>query len=255
MSISVVIHTYNSEKYLEECLQSVSSVEEIIICDMYSTDKTIEIAKKYGCKIIYHENVGYVEPARNFALSHATKDWTLVLDSDEIVPETLMNYLKEEIKKDNCPDVFIIPRKNLVFGKFMRCLYPNMIIRFFRTGYVTFETQVHVTPNIHKGRVFEIDSKRQELALIHYNYDTVESYISRTNKYTSLEIDKLVERNFRFTLKYFFLRPIGEFIKRFFLKSGYKDGVHGFIVCFILAMYKSIAVIKLWEYHKNNPKA
>lgn len=252
MSISVVIHTYNSEKYLEECLQSVSTAEEIVICDMHSTDRTIEIAQKYGCKIIYHENLGYADPARNFALSHATKDWTLVLDSDEIVPEALMKYLREETSKPDCPDVFILPRKNYVFGKPMRCLYPNKIIRFFRTGYVTFETQVHVTPNILKGSIYEIDPKHEELALIHYNYDTVESFIARTNRYTTLELDKLVERNFKFSLKYFFLRPLGEVFKRYVLKQGYKDGLHGFLVAFLLGMYKSIAIIKLWEYQKNN---
>jgi len=80
MTISVVIHTYNSEKYLEECLESVKSVEEIVICDMHSTDRTIEIAQKYGAKIVYHENLGFADPARNFALPMLLKTgfWCLI---------------------------------------------------------------------------------------------------------------------------------------------------------------------------------
>ncbi|EKE04789.1 MAG: Glycosyl transferase, family 2 [uncultured bacterium] len=251
MGISVVIHTYNADKYLEECLQSVSSVEEIIICDMHSTDRTIEIAQKYGCKIIYHENLGFADPARNFALSHATQDWVLVVDADEIITKELLDYLREVTQKPDCPDCYQIPRKNYVFGKFMRSLYPNCILRFFRRGNVSFSKHVHCTPDEIKGKEIKIDPKREELAMIHYNYDTVASFMSRTNTYTSLEIEKMVKRGFKFSLKFLIFRPLGEFIKRYFLKSGYKDGLHGFIVAYLLAMYETIAIIKLWEYEKN----
>jgi len=243
MGISVVIHTYNADKYLEECLQSVSSVEEVIICDMYSNDRTIEIAQKYGCKIIYHENVGFADPARNYALSHATQDWVLVVDADEVITKELLDYLREETQKPDCPDVFLIPRKNYVFGKFMRSLYPNCILRFFRRGNVSFSKHVHCTPDEIRGVEYKIDPKREELAIIHYNYDSVASFISRTNTYTTLELEKMAKRGFKFSLKYLILRPFGEFIKRYFLKSGYKDGLHG--------LYESIAIIKLWEYEKN----
>ena len=71
MKISVVINTYNAEKYLERVLEAVKGFDEILICDMYSTDNTIPIAQKYNCTIIYHENTGYVEPARNYAIQSA----------------------------------------------------------------------------------------------------------------------------------------------------------------------------------------
>ena len=60
MKISVVINTYNAEAYLESVLKTLKDYDEILVCDMYSTDRTIEIAEKYNCHIIYHEHVGYV---------------------------------------------------------------------------------------------------------------------------------------------------------------------------------------------------
>lgn len=253
MTISVVIHTYNSEKYLEKCLESVKSVEEIIICDMYSTDRTVEIAEKYGAKVIYHENLGFADPARNFALSHATKDWILVLDSDEIVPPELLDYLRHYMHNHETNyEVVYIPRKNILLGKVLWSWYPNPIMRFFKNGVVTFDEKVHCTPTVH-GVVgeFFIDLKRTELALIHYNYDSIEAFISRMNKYTSLELEKFEERNIKFSAKLLFTRPVGEFCKRYFLKKGYKDGWHGFMFATLMGIYKFIAIAKLWQSELN----
>ncbi|MDD3014769.1 MAG: glycosyltransferase family 2 protein [Candidatus Gastranaerophilales bacterium] len=251
MRISAVIHTYNSEKYLEECLQALTSLDETVICDMHSTDKTIEIAQKYGCKIVYHENVGFADPARNFALSHATGDWILVVDSDEIIPKTLIDFLREYIKNPDNPETVYIPRKNYVFGKFMRCIYPNCILRFFKKGFVAYSSRVHCTPDEIKGREYYIDPKREDLAIIHYNYDSIEQFIARSNRYTTLELEKFTERGIKFSLLYMILRAKGEFIKRFILKKGYKDGLDGFMFALLLAIYELLCYAKLWEYEKN----
>ncbi|MDD3150618.1 MAG: glycosyltransferase family 2 protein [Candidatus Gastranaerophilales bacterium] len=247
MSISVIIHTYNSEKYLNECLESVKSADEIIICDMHSSDKTIEIAKNHGCKIIYHENVGFADPARNFAISHATSDWVFVVDSDEIIPEELWKYLREYITQEDPAEGVFIPRKNILSGKILWSWYPNRIQRFWKKGCVYWHPKVHEVPDT-KGRVHYIDSKKHELAMIHYNYDNIESFIARTNKYTSLEVKKMLERGIKFSLLRLIFRPFGEFIKKYFLKKGYQDGMHGFIYSIFTAIYKFIAIAKLWEY-------
>src|SRR5574344_1325839 len=93
-TISVVINTLNAERLLDKCLESVKDADEIVICDMHSEDKTIEIAQRHNCKIVYHERTGIVEPARNWAMEQATGDWILVLDADEIVKPELWQYLR-----------------------------------------------------------------------------------------------------------------------------------------------------------------
>lgn len=254
MSISVIIHTYNSEKYLEECLESVKQADEIIICDMYSNDKTIEIAEKYGCKIIYHENIGFADPARNWAISHATCDYVLVVDSDELIPDELWTYLREWIKS-NKPENEVgmeIPRKNIMLGKVLWSWYPNRIQRFWKRGHVDWPPNVHETPTTLNGYNHRIPVNRKELAIIHYNYDSIESFISRTNRYTSLEVPKMVERGRVFSIRYLIFRPIGEFLKKYFLKKGYNDGLHGFVFAVMAAIYEFIAISKLWEYELKN---
>ncbi|OGI02534.1 MAG: hypothetical protein A2Y25_07110 [Candidatus Melainabacteria bacterium GWF2_37_15] len=247
MGISVVIHTYNSEKYLEKCLESVKTCEEIVICDMHSTDRTIEIAQKYGAKIIYHENLGFADPARNFALSHATQDWVLVLDSDEEIPPALLEHLRELMTTlpKHIGGVFI-PRKNLHLGQVLWLSYPNPILRFFKNGKVSFSEKVHCAPTIIDGGDWHIDEKRTDLAIIHYNHDDLESFISRMNTYTTLELEKFEERGVKFSIGLLLFRPIGEFIKRYFIKGGIKSGLHGFVFSVFLMIYKFTAAAKLW---------
>src|SRR3989344_1654842 len=92
--ISVVINTLNEEKNLPRALTSVKSfADEVVVVDMYSDDKTQDLARKFGAKVYEHERTNYVEPARNFAISKATGEWILILDADE----ELQTSLREEI--------------------------------------------------------------------------------------------------------------------------------------------------------------
>lgn len=85
--ISVVINTYNAEEHLKAVLEAVKDFDEIVICDMESTDQTLDIARSYNCKIITFPkgNLRIVEPARQFAIDKASSPWVLVVDADEVV--------------------------------------------------------------------------------------------------------------------------------------------------------------------------
>src|SRR5687768_401137 len=115
-------------------MSSVAWASEILVCDMHSQDKTVEIAKKKGAKVIFHKKLDYVEPARNFAISKAASDWILVLDADEEVSDSLSSRLMEIADKMEKIDFVRIPRKNLIFGRFMKnsMWWPDLNIRFFR---------------------------------------------------------------------------------------------------------------------------
>jgi glycosyltransferase involved in cell wall biosynthesis len=255
-TISVIIHTYNSGKYLYDCLESVKQADEIIICDMYSTDKTIEIAQQFNCKIIYHENVGYADPARNFAISQASGDWIFVVDSDEIVPDELWKFLREFIQTRIPSEVCVeMPRKNIVVGKILWSWYPNIIQRFWKKGCIVWPARVHEPPDIIGGGSYKIDRKRKELALIHYNYDSIEAFMSRLNKYSSLELEKFKDRNIKYSLPFLLFRPLGEFFKKFILKKGFMDGTHGFIFSVLSAAYEFVTIAKLYEkeFKEKNP--
>ena len=245
--ITAIIHTYNSEKYLSECLDALKGIDEILVCDMHSTDKTLEIAKAAGARIIYHENVGYADPARNFALSQAKHDWILVVDSDEIVSEEFIQYIRSAIEKPGCADVYQVTFKAIYFGKFITHKYPDHQSRFFRKGFVTWGDGVH-SGSVSKGKIEKLPAKNLNLAYKHYNYDTIAHLADKTNKYTSLEVENLKKKGKKPTVFNIATRGIFGFINNYFIKGAYKDGMHGLIISVMVGYYKFLAIAKYWEY-------
>jgi len=255
-TISVVINTYNAERVFEKCLESVKGADEIIVCDMYSEDRTIEIAQKFNCKIFYHERCGYAEPARNFANSQATSDWVLVLDADEIVTPELWLYLRDFA--DNAPEntvMLSIPRENIILGQKLRCTYQKGIKRFWRNGIAEYKAHVHSTPKDYKGDDAHISPRCRNLALQHYHIDTFHSFIEKMNRYTDFETERFEAREQKFSLWNLIWRPAFEFFKCYILKGGCFDGVCGFIMCILNAQYKFVQNAKLYEmeYKKCHP--
>jgi len=244
--ISCVIHTFNSEKYLRECLSSVSWCDEIVIIDMYSTDQTLEIAKEFGAKIYMHENVGYADPARAFGLSKCSYDWILALDSDELISIQLKDRLLQEIAQNKF-DVFKISRRNFFFGKEILgsgwSYKDDLIPRFFKKGFLTYGTEVHnfnkISDNAKIGSIIGKD-----ISIIHFNYDSVNQFIRKLNNYTDNEVNSTkYSYKGKPTLKiiYHFFR---ELLGRFIYKKGYKDGWVGFYLSFAMAFYRASAVAK-----------
>ena len=244
--ISCVIHTFNSEKYLRECLSSVSWCDEIVIIDMYSTDQTLEIAKEFGAKIYMHENVGYADPARAFGLSKCSHNWILALDSDELIPKKLKEKLLETIE-ENKYDVIKISFRNFFFGRELLGSgwgYRDQIIaRFFKKGFLNYGTEVHNFNKIEsKARVGEIIGS--DVSIIHFNYDSVSQFIRKLNTYTDYEVNS-TKYNYKGSparkIIYHFFREV---LGRFFYKKGYKDGWIGLYLALAMAFYRASAVAK-----------
>jgi glycosyltransferase involved in cell wall biosynthesis len=244
--ISCVIHTYNSEKYLKECLSSIQWCDEIVIVDMYSTDKTLAIAEEFDAKIYMHENVGYADPARAFGLSKCSNDWIIALDSDELIPTKLkVRFL--ELMEENQFDVFKISFRNFFFGKEIIGSgwgYKDQVIaRFFKKEYLKYGTEVHnfiqISDNARIGSIIGRD-----ISIIHFNYDSVNQFIRKLNTYTDNEVNS-TKYNYKgspaFKIIYHFFREI---LGRFIYKKGYKDGWIGFYLAFSMAFYRASAIAK-----------
>jgi glycosyltransferase involved in cell wall biosynthesis len=248
--ISVVINTYNAERDLERVLDAVKDFDEVLICDMESTDKTLDIAKKYGCRIVTFERKTYniVEPAREFAIHEARFDWVLVVDADEIVTPELKEYLYRRIKEDDCPDGLYIPRKNFFMGRFMRCHYPDHILRFFRKDKTHWPPIIHCTPVV-DGRVEKIPAKNKELAFEHLANDSVENIVNKTNQYTRNELERKQHKHYG-TIA-FLWRPFFRFFKAYILKGAILDGKPGFIKAMLEGYYQFIFLSKKYENTEN----
>jgi (heptosyl)LPS beta-1,4-glucosyltransferase len=248
--ISVVINTLNEEDNLPRAIKSVKNVaDEIIVCDMESADKTVEVAKSLGAKVFVHKKVGYVEPARNFAISKASNPWILVLDADEEITEKLAAKINQILKSPKA-DYYRVPRKNIIFGHYMKHSrwWPDYNIRLFKKGSVSWNEVIHMVP-MTEGVGGEIEEK-EELAIIHHNYDSVEQYIERMNRYTSQFAILRISEGYKFSWKDLIAKPSNEFFSRYFFGEGYKDGLHGLSLSLLQAFSELAVYLKIWQKEK-----
>lgn len=254
-TIAVVINTLNAERIFDKCLDSVTWADEIVVCDMYSDDKTVEIAHKYGARVYFYERCGYVEPARNFANSKVQSDWLLVLDADELVTPELRDYLIKFSQNEEGYTALEIPRETYVLGQKLRCMHQSRLARFFKKGAMEYSTAIHEHPKLLEGKMTYIKKSVKNAAIQHYHIESISSYAEKTNRYTNFEMDRFKAKNKIFSLCTLITRPLFEFIKFYFLKGGIFDGTAGLIICTMNAHYKFMQQAKLYEmqFKEKNP--
>lgn len=244
--ISVVINTFNAGRYLAKVLESVKGFDEVVVCDMESTDDTLQIAQKYGCRTVTFEKKDYniCEPARDFAIHCATSEWVLVVDADELVTPELREYLYAHVASADCPEGLLVARKNFFMGTFMRSSYPDYQLRFFRQSKVIWPPVIHSRPNV-EGRVERIPRKSEELALVHLDENSVFGRLRRINEYTENEVERKWHKNYG--LWAMFWRPFYRFTKRYVFKLGFLEGKAGLIAAVYDGVYQFAVVSKMIE--------
>lgn len=248
--ISVVINTLNEEENVARAIKSAEKfADEVVVVDMHSDDKTVDIAKRLRAKVYSHERTGYVEPARNFAISKTAGEWVFILDADEEVPGTLAKRLIKISEKPDA-DYYAIPRKNIIFGKWMKYSrwWPDYNIRFFKKGKVEWDNHIHSVP-ITQGKGADMEAS-VETAIKHYHYTSVEQYVDRMNRYTTIQAKELYKNNNVFTWRDLIKKPTAEFVSRYFASSGYNDGLHGLVLAGLQSLSEMVLYIKLWQYYK-----
>lgn len=250
--ISAVVNVRNEAENIEGCLKCLNFCDEIIVVDMESSDDTVELAKNYTDKIFHHEAVGYVEPARNFAIKKATSDWILIVDADERIPKTLAAKLIEIVQKDEA-DFVRIPRKNLVFDQWLQHSrwWPDYNIRFFKKGSVEWQDEIHSVP-ITTGNGINLEME-EKYAIEHHHYKTIDEYFVRSLRYSNQQAKELIASGYKFDPVDLITKPISEFISRFFAGEGYKDGLHGLVVALLQFFSIMLVYLKVWEKEEHRP--
>ena len=248
--ISVVINTRNAEQHLQRVLDAVKQFDEVLVCDMESTDRTVAIAEANGCRVVtfVRQGVSIVEPAREFAIHEAASEWVLVVDADEIVTPALREYLYQYIADPACADGLYIPRKNYFMGRFMRSLYPDHILRFFRRDKTHWPPIIHCTPEV-DGTVVRIPASRLELAFEHLANDSVSDIVRKANTYSEYEVPRRRQKNYG--VPALLLRPLVRAFKMYVLKQGFRDGIPGLIHATLEGYYQFVVVAKLLEERKS----
>ena len=240
MPISAIVHTYNAERHLDRCLSALEGFDEILVVDMESTDRTREIAERHGARFIVKPRGQHRIPEayRDFAIHEAKYDWVIVADADEIVPPALRDYLYAEIERDPTPRAILMPIKNYFMGRWMRCYYPDYILRFFNRRGAHWPYEIHSRPS-HQGPEVKIPASRTDLAYIHLANESVGATLTKMNAYTDREagyhpVKLLYEPAFRF-------------FKTYVLKGGWREGWPGFIHAVHDGIYRFAILAKIHE--------
>ncbi|MFC1653745.1 glycosyltransferase family 2 protein [Patescibacteria group bacterium] len=243
IKVSVIINTKNSSNTLEQAIRSVSWSDDIVVVDMGSTDETKKIAKKYTESVHDFKDVGFVEPARNFAIKKAKHDWIFILDADEEASEKFSELIPNLINKD--VDVYDIPRKNIVFDKWIQHTgwWPDYQRRLFKKDHVTWSDKIHSTPEV-RGKIVKLPNK-EEIAIIHHNYQSIEQFIDRLNKYTTIEA--LQQKGSHTSPSKLLSEGFSEFYSRFFKNQGHKDNMHGISLSLLQMFYQVTTQLKIWQ--------
>ena len=231
-SLSVVIITKNEEKFIGDAIQSAKFANEILILDSNSSDKTCEIALKMGARVEQHDWLGFGKQ-KNLAVKLATNDWVFVLDSDERITRELQIEILREIDEPSANGYFV-PRLNWFFGKNIKTcgLYPDYSLRLYNKNMGSFsEVAVHESVHVN-GKVSKLKNH-----MIHLAYESVDEFIGKQKKYSRLSNKK---KNIFKAL----LSPCWVFLKIYFIKLGFIDGWHGYVIAKVYAKYT------FWKYIK-----
>ncbi len=247
--LSVVIITYNEEKMIGKCLESVQDIaDEIVVVDSFSTDKTKSICRQFNVKFIEHPFEGHIQQ-KNKALSHAANPHVLSLDADEVLSPELKESIKK-VKQNWEYDGYYFNRLTNYCGKWIRHCgwYPDKKLRLLdrRKG-----NWGGVNP--HDKIMMEKHSRIHYLKgdLLHYSFFTIGQHIDQINKFTDISSHQLYEQGRNVSVFKILLSPFIKFIRNYFIKAGFLDGFYGLVISMNSAHAKFLKYSKLKRLHGN----
>lgn len=248
--LSVCIITFNEERNIVRCLDSVKNIaDEIIVLDSMSTDKTEAICKLYAVKFIQQPFLGYIEQ-KNKALTFANNHFILSLDADESLDIKLQRSISEWKKLSN-PMPCKMNRCANYCGKFIRygSWYPDKKLRIFNKTKAYWGGE-----NPHDRVIFKKneDVKHLKGDILHYSFYSLEEHVAQNNKFSSLSALELFKKNEKAGIVKLLINPFLSFFKSYFLRMGFLDGFYGFIIAKNIAHLTFLKYSKLMQLHLQN---
>ena len=248
LPLSVAIVTFNEEKNLPACLDSVAGLaSEIVIVDSFSTDRTLDIARQYGAQVEQQPWPGFIGQ-KNRAFDLCTQEWILGLDADERLSPELQSALRRAIETaGDSVAGFALNRKAYYLGRWIEhSWYPDWIVRVVRRGKARWEGN-----DLHPYLAPVGPTQRLQGDLHHYPYPTLQSHLERTIQYARVNADYLSRTGVRARWYHLVLHPVGAFLKKIALKGAWLDGMPGIIIAFgtLIGVFAKYAY--LWERQNN----
>ena len=241
--LSVVLITFNEGHHIAKCLKAAQAVsDEIVVIDSGSTDDTVEVCKAYGAKVITNPWCGYSEQ-KNFGNKHASFDWILSLDADEVLNDSLIRSIL--IWKRN-PQAASFKRMTNYCGAFIKYggWYPDVKVRLFNKQETQWEGTIHeVLRGLSKENTFLLEGD-----CLHYSYYSVQQHYAQAEKFTTIQAEDLFQHGKKSPWIKRVFSPISKFIVDYFFRFGFLDGKTGFTVARISAYATFLKYKKLHEH-------
>jgi len=249
-TITALIVTYNAERFICGCLESLKWVDEIIVMDMFSTDRTIEIALKYTDKIIQDKEEN-AEARTNLGIDRASSDWILKILATERITDALKVEIIKRINSNENFEGYHIPRKNYFYGRFIKEKPGPLYL--FKKGAGKYPCISGHEKIAIKGKVGRLKNFK-----IHYSAITIREIIDKGNTYTSNDAKAVFAGHprafggcklpvYRANLYHLLYRPLWGFFAFYTIGKGYKYGMHGLIIALFSIFWNFIEIAKLWE--------
>jgi glycosyltransferase involved in cell wall biosynthesis len=246
--LSVAIITLNAASQLEACLQSARFAEEIVVVDSGSTDGTQALAERYGARVIAQDWLGF-GPQKQFAVDAAQHDWVLCLDADERVTPALQASIELALQNPSAA-AFRFPRCNRFLGRYLRHGegYPDWSLRLFDRRQARWSNDAVHEKIETKSHVASLPGDLQ-----HDSAESLANYLSKQNRYTTLAAEMALAAGKRASFGRIALSPLIRFVKFYFIRQGFRDGLPGLIHIAIGCFNSFIKYSKMLERQKSDP--
>jgi glycosyltransferase involved in cell wall biosynthesis len=246
--LSATIITFNEEKKIDRCLQSLKEVaDEIVVIDSLSTDRTKAICLSHNVVFIENPFPGYIEQ-KNFALARASHTHVLSLDADEYLSEALAKSILLEKEKGFPSDGYTMNRYNFYCGKWVRhgTYYPDRKLRLLNTNKGKWGGQ-----NPHDRIIMQegVNIKQLNGDLLHYTYQSIEEHNKQTDRFSSIAAKALFDKGKPPSYLKMLLNPAWAFFKGYFIKLGFLDGFAGYMIAKFTAIQSFLKYAKLIRLH------
>lgn len=249
--VTGLVVTRNAGKTLDLSLRSLAPwVDELIVVDMASEDDTREIARRHGARVLDHAPVGYADPARGFGAAAAAHEWIMMLDADEVVPRPLSRRLRQIAAGDE-GDYVVIGWRNHLFGRALEHgpFGPRIDrhARFFKRSAIVLNSQVHTPPTPVPDARLVLLEPAPELCVFHFAYADVSEWLTRMDRYTSLEAAAAHQQGKAPGTARVAGDAVATFLRGYLKARGYRDGWRGLHTCLLLAVYRLVAGLKVQQ--------
>jgi len=241
--ISAIVITFNEADNIQECLATLHWVHEIVVVDAESKDATAALAQEFTDKVFTRKWEGY-STAKDFAMSQCTGNWVLWIDADERITPELRQEICEELSSPTQCNGYEIPRLANFLGRWIMHggWYPGHVLRLFRRDQGFFNGL-----SVHEGVRLKGKVGRLRNHMLHYTDRNIDQYYTKLNRYTSLAAEELHRLGKPFLWRDLLFRPAWLFLRMYIFKTGFLDGMQGFILACFSAVYVLVKYAKLWE--------